>query len=140
MSVTNGLQDGKMYDIKFVKWMVEKAGWKIGKDIDGDEYAYYTDDRWISIDCIGSDPVINSFLMNNAIHGVNKYSYFNNFEYEIILRRWGIDIINHRLAIPNNKVKYFRYESNGAKSYLVDNANESALKYIYEQERNNNEK
>ncbi len=113
-------------DIKFLKWMVEKAEnieWI--KDVEGDEYIKFTSKIWLSVDCIDNDEtweyVLYPTLLQRAIEGIN----INGNGYFIDQHNDGCDIISK----SGRLIEKCRL-NNGT----FDKAKEASLKYIYEQE------
>ncbi|MCP4393449.1 MAG: hypothetical protein GY804_04165 [Alphaproteobacteria bacterium] len=110
-------------DIEFIKDVCTKAGFKITKDSDGEEYVYYTDDRWIAIECLYDDPVLCPFTLQRAIESVNRYNLYEGFF----------------IAYDNLYIKVCDCKTNKVLNLFEvddqDQAKESALKYIYEQEK-----
>ncbi len=109
--------------IEFIKDVCSKAGFKITKDSDGEEYIYYTDDRWIAIEYLYDDPVFWPFTLQRAIEGVNKI-----WIYELQVHRSWIGVYEDGQI---SKEFYF----NPCIQNEIDLAKESALKFIYEQEK-----
>jgi signal peptidase I len=107
----------------FIKWMCEKAGWKIiGDNI------LFQDGRGIHIDEIKNDvffwkKTYYPFLLQRAIEGVNR-----DHEIEYIIEISDIVSVCYR---NENSYVYSRDPS----IIGFDQAKESALKYIYDQER-----
>ncbi len=110
-------------NIDFIKWKAEKAGFKIEKDSDGDEYVYFTDTRWCCAECIDGYEILNGYLLQRAIEGVNRGD-----------SKYFIEQFPNYLAVGMNEcetAKVFPEWDFGKE----DNAKEAALMYIYEQEK-----
>lgn len=122
-------------NIDFIKWLCEKADGFIWNKAT----IVYPNGLWCYVDSLVCDEAFQMIyyplLLQRAIEGVNNFSYFNNAYYEIEQHRWGIELFDHRLPAPKNHIGYRRYESEGIKSYLTDQAKEAALRYIWEQEK-----
>ncbi len=105
-------------DIEFIKWMVEKA-----------ENFEMENDVVLWGDCRGFDLLIIKgsiaypLLLQGAIEGVNKGSYFGNGQIELIQHRWGIQIKDY--STDNHDIKAFRFES-------YENYKETALMFVWD--------
>lgn len=109
-------------NIDFTRWMMAKAGWKIVKDNDGDEYVYYTESRWCAIELIEDDPVLHPLLLWLAIDGVNR-----NYKTTILQLK---DTIQTEVWVTEEKKICTEYDLWGTEPY----SKESALKQVYELE------
>ncbi len=127
-----------MDDIEFVKWLCEKAegfelsnsfgdpslGLKI-KYLFGDDSGIHETPEKFNVE----NHPIRKLLLQSAIEGVNR----EDGKFYIIQYTNSVIVFND----PNTSNSFMLKEK---KERTFDYLKESALKYIYEQERNNNEK
>lgn len=114
-------------DIEFIKWLIGHAdGFEI-QIIDGDQGLIFKQELSCNIEefDICHNEGIRSLLLQKAIDGVNEHSE------------------DHQIVQYFNKI-VVEFDGGYFECNLfektMDKLKESALKYIYEQERNNNEK
>jgi len=125
-------------DIKFIKWMLGKDSlnrWKIFENeskqthglmyIPKEEETMYSSEFYKNGSGFKYGITVYHILLQRAMDGINKESYFGSSQIEIVSHRWGIKIKDY--STDNHDKKHFRFES-------YENYKESALKYIYEQE------
>jgi hypothetical protein len=109
-----------MNDIDFIKWMCEKAGWRIAVNNKGDFFIYVSDVVYFGVDLIGAheavDIVYMPLLLQRAFWGCDEISSM-----QISLTGQFCFQLRHH---PMNITHCFSTE---------DECYESALKYIYEQ-------
>jgi hypothetical protein len=108
-------------------WCVEKAGWRIVKDDDGDPYCYYTQESggFCHIDSVATDPVLYPLLLQRAIEGVNQGKGF--IEISMAYDTFIVTDLSEGLFCDPIK-KAFLIKGN------YDQAKEAALERVWERE------
>lgn len=103
-------------DLGFFKWKAAKAGFKIVKDQDSEEYIYFNEKQWAGIETIEGNEILNGYLLQRAIEGVmvDYDRKVTKIEY-IFNHGWTWQTYQH--AFPDFYI-------------TADQAKEAALKYI----------
>lgn len=125
-----------MRDIDFIKWMCEKAeGCRLGP-INGTRIHFYCEDIPVAeVGSIRFDTVYYPLLLQRAIEGTNtRYDSEKNYKFCVHQEEWGITVIDEREKPYEsgfgNCESFYRDDNDG-----WDKAKESALQFIYEQEK-----